>query len=49
MYATKKTGGQNGRRNAPERGYYDLLGYVVSTAVAGEIMAVDNYTNMAPL
>lgn len=32
-----------------DQAYYDLLAYVVSNAVAGEIMAIDNYTNMVPL
>lgn len=29
--------------------YYDLMAYIVSNAVAGEIMAVDNYSEMTPL
>lgn len=32
-----------------DRRYYDLMAYIVSNAVAGEIMAVDNYSEMAPL
>ena len=30
-----------------DKRYYDLLAYVVSNAIAGEIMAVDNYAEMA--
>ncbi|HKK04794.1 MAG TPA: ferritin-like domain-containing protein [Gammaproteobacteria bacterium] len=30
-----------------DKRYYDLLAYVVSNAMAGEIMAVDNYAEMA--
>lgn len=35
----------------PERpkGYFDLLGFIVSNAIAGEIMAVDNYRDIAAL
>lgn len=29
--------------------YYDLMAYIISNAVAGEIMAVDNYSEMTPL
>lgn len=29
--------------------YYDLLSYLVSNAVAGEIMAIENYSDMVPL
>ena len=32
-----------------ERGYYDLLSYIFSNAVGGEIMAADNYSEMVPL
>lgn len=30
-----------------DKRYYDLLAYIVSNAIAGEIMAVDNYAEMA--
>lgn len=30
-------------------GYFDLLAYIFSNAVAGEIMAVENYSEMVPL
>lgn len=29
--------------------YFDLMSFIISNAVAGEIMAVDNYSEMAPL
>jgi fatty aldehyde decarbonylase len=29
--------------------YFDLLSYIVSNAVAGEIMAIENYSEMVPL
>ncbi len=32
-----------------DRGYHDLLSYVLSNAVAGEIMAVENYSDMVAL
>ena len=32
-----------------EAGYFDLLAYIASNAVAGEIMAVENYSEMVPL
>lgn len=32
-----------------EKRYYDLLAYIASNAVAGEIMAIDNYAHMVPL
>lgn len=32
-----------------ERGYFDLLAYIASNAIAGEIMAVENYSEMVPL
>lgn len=32
-----------------EQRYYDLLAYIVSNAVAGEIMAIENYSEMVPL
>lgn len=36
---------------APERdrGYYNLLSYIVSNAIAGEIMAIENYSEMVQL
>jgi fatty aldehyde decarbonylase len=35
--------------NDRDQRYYDLMSYIISNAVAGEIMAVDNYSEMAPL
>jgi fatty aldehyde decarbonylase len=32
-----------------EKRYFDLLAYIASNAVAGEIMAINNYTHMVPL
>jgi fatty aldehyde decarbonylase len=32
-----------------ERGYYNLLSYIVSNAIAGEIMAIENYSEMVQL
>jgi fatty aldehyde decarbonylase len=32
-----------------EKRYLDLLSYIVSNAISGEIMAVDNYSEMVPL
>ena len=34
---------------ARRQAYFDLLGFIVSNAIAGEIMAVDNYTDIASL
>jgi len=36
---------------APQRsqGYYNLLSYIVSNAIAGEIMAIENYSEMVQL
>lgn len=31
------------------QGYFDLLAYIVSNAISGEIMAVENYSEMVPL
>lgn len=36
-------------RNLEEQRYYDLIAYVTSNTIAGEIMAIDNYTSMVPL
>lgn len=36
-------------RHGKDQRYYDLMAYIVSNAVAGEIMAVDNYCEMVPL
>lgn len=32
-----------------DQGYWDLLSYIVSNAVAGEIMAIENYSDMVAL
>jgi fatty aldehyde decarbonylase len=32
-----------------DRGYYNLLSYIVSNAIAGEIMAIENYSEMVQL
>lgn len=32
-----------------DQSYYDLLSYIFSNAVAGEIMAIENYSEMVPL
>lgn len=32
-----------------EQGYWDLISYIVSNAIAGEIMAIENYSDMVPL
>jgi fatty aldehyde decarbonylase len=32
-----------------DRGYYNLLSYIVSIAIAGEIMAIENYSEMVQL
>lgn len=37
------------QRHGKDDRYYDLMAYIVSNAVAGEIMAVDNYSEMVPL
>ena len=34
---------------ARESGYYNLLSYIVSNAIAGEIMAIENYSEMVQL
>jgi fatty aldehyde decarbonylase len=34
---------------AREKSYYDLIAYVASNAIAGELMAIDNYSEMVPL
>lgn len=36
-------------RHGKDQRYYDLMAYIVSNAVAGEIMAVENYSEMVPL
>lgn len=36
-------------RHGKDQRYYDLMAYIISNAVAGEIMAVDNYSEMVPL
>jgi fatty aldehyde decarbonylase len=35
--------------SARDRGYFDLLSYIVSNAVSGEIMAIENYSEMVQL
>jgi len=30
-------------------GYFNLLAYIVSNAIAGEVMAIENYSEMVPL
>lgn len=37
------------QRHGKDERYFDLMSYIVSNAVAGEIMAVDNYSEMVPL
>lgn len=37
------------QRHGKDQRYFDLLSYIVSNAVAGEIMAVENYSEMVPL
>ncbi len=37
------------QRHGKDQRYYDLMAYIVSNAVAGEIMAVENYSEMVPL
>ena len=32
------------QRHGKDERYFDLMSYIVSNAVAGEIMAVDNYS-----
>lgn len=36
-------------RYGKDQRYYDLLAYIVSNAVAGELMAVENYSEMVPM
>jgi fatty aldehyde decarbonylase len=36
-------------RHGRDRGYYDLLSYIVSNAISGEIMAVENYSEMVQI
>jgi fatty aldehyde decarbonylase len=40
---------QRKARHGKDQRYYDLMAYIVSNAVAGELMAVDNYSEMVPL
>lgn len=40
---------QRQQRHGKDDRYFDLMAYIVSNAVAGEIMAVDNYSEMVPL
>jgi fatty aldehyde decarbonylase len=42
-----KSGQEGSVKHQP--GYLDLLSYILSNAVAGEIMAVENYSEMVPL
>lgn len=44
-----ETGGQVAQGPGRDRGYFDLLAFIVSNAVAGEIMAVENYSQMVQL
>jgi fatty aldehyde decarbonylase len=37
------------QRHGKDQRYFDLLSYIVSNAVAGEIMAVENYSEMVPI
>ncbi|MDB5904148.1 MAG: hypothetical protein JWM26_3026, partial [Betaproteobacteria bacterium] len=32
-----------------DKGYFNLLSYIVSNAISGEIMAVENYSDMVHL
>ncbi|MBT0962397.1 ferritin-like fold-containing protein [Denitromonas iodatirespirans] len=34
---------------SPDKRYFDLMAYITSNTVAGEIMAVENYSEMVPL
>lgn len=40
---------QREARHGRDQRYYDLMAYIISNAVAGELMAVDNYSEMVPL
>ncbi|MGD8708987.1 MAG: ferritin-like fold-containing protein [Ectothiorhodospiraceae bacterium] len=44
--ASLGTGHVHGDQYGKDKRYYDLLAYIVSNAIAGEIMAVDNYSEM---
>lgn len=36
-------------RHGKDQRYYDLMAYIVSNTISGEIMAVENYSEMVPL
>jgi fatty aldehyde decarbonylase len=47
--AAAATGGQRPLDERHDNQYFDLLSYIVSNAVAGEIMAIENYSEMVQL
>lgn len=40
---------ENGNGTKREPGYFNLLSYIVSNAIAGEVMAIENYSEMVHL
>src|SRR5258706_7816227 len=36
-------------RHGKDQRYFDLMAYIVSNTISGEIMAVENYSEMVPL
>ena len=46
---TKNTAGQSQARYGKDQRYYDLLSFIASNAIAGEVMAVENYSDMVPM
>jgi fatty aldehyde decarbonylase len=46
---TQQVNDSTSNRYGKDQRYYDLLSYIASNAIAGEIMAVENYSEMVPL
>lgn len=46
---TELSAGTSSNRHGKDQRYFDLLSYIASNAIAGEIMAVENYSEMVPL
>lgn len=47
--ATTSEAGSRADRYGKDKRYFDLMAYIVSNTISGEIMAVENYSEMVPL
>ena len=43
------TADSRAERHGKDKRYFDLMAYIVSNTISGEIMAVENYSEMVPL